>query len=728
MEELEQQQIIALEHGVCADPFGYLGVQYNNPTILLRVWKPAADSVSLLVNEQIIELEKIAADLFVLYKSALTFELDLTKQAYKLAIRWGDVYQEIVDPYMFHDIYPDTSTLNEPLTQHYEMGAQLRTYSYNNTLVNGVRFLVFAPHAKSVAVVGDFNYWDGRCHPLQKMDNGLWGLFIPDLGEGVLYKYEIHASDGSSLPHKADPWGYAAEQYPSFASKVVAQNSYKWQDNNWQQRFYSEKHTQPISIYELHVGSWQRNSDGSFLNYRQLAQKLIPYIKKMGFTHIELMPISEYPYYGSWGYQPVGLFAPTSRFGSVDDFKYFIDQCHQQNIGVLLDWVPAHFPADSHGLAKFDGTDLYTDPDPRRGWHQDWNSYIYDYNKEHVRRFLVANALFWLDIFHIDGIRVDAVASMLYLDYSRKDGQWLANEFGGNHNLGAIDLIRWLNLEIYKHFPNAMTIAEESTAFNGVSRPVDMGGLGFGFKWNMGWMHDSLNYFSKDPVYRKWEHNTLTFPLIYAFSENYVLSLSHDEVVYGKGSIASKMPGDEWQQMANLRAYYGYMFAMPGKKLNFMGFEFGQISEWDHEKALDWQVLDYPKHQGVQSLITDLNHFYISEPALYQLDSSSCGFAWRVCDDNSSSVLVWERIATNGERILCISNLTPTPRYNYKIGVPYSGSYQLGIDTDSAKYWGSGFNKKTTIEVQPISSHGLAHSISLDLPPLSTMYWIFIPT
>lgn len=711
-----------LEAATYDDPFAFLGPQYGSTEYALKVWMPGAHAVALKVKDHLFPMEQHQAG-YLLKSEALPAEFDLTKTQYELQINWGDQTQTFVDPYQFHNIYPNQAALNDPISQFREMGAQLIEVEQHGQTISGTRFTVYAPHATSVAVIGDFNAWDGRRSPMQCMDDGLWGIFIPNLAAGERYKFEIHGPDGALLPHKADPWGYQAEQYPSFSSVVVDQNSYQWNDKKWQDRENKPKHTAPLSFYELHTGSWRRDENGEFLTYRQLADQLVPYLVDMNYTHVELLPVSEYPFYGSWGYQPVGLFAPTSRFGDVDDFKYFVDQCHQAGIGIILDWVPAHFPADSHGLANFDGTPLFNDPDPRRGWHQDWSSFIYDYEREHVRRFLVSNALFWLEHYHIDGLRVDAVASMLYLDYSREDGEWIPNMYGGNVNLAAKDMLEWMNIEVYKHFPKAMTIAEESTAYPGVSKPIDLGGLGFGFKWNMGWMHDSLEYFSKDPVYRKWEHNTITFPMIYAFSENYVLSLSHDEVVYGKGSIINKMPGDEWQQAANARAYYGYMYAMPGKKLNFMGNEFAQSTEWGHNWSLDWYLLQYPKHKGMQNLMRELNKLYCNELALHELDTDPAGFEWRIGDDSESSILVWERLSEDGERIMCVSNLTPAPREIYRIGVPKAGSYKLLLNSDDEEFWGSNYEVFESVKTTEEGDHGQDYSIELSLPPLSTMFY-----
>lgn len=715
------KEYMQLERAAFSDPFSYLGPQYQSQDIALRVWMPGAESVEALTEKgERFTLNREAESGFV-----LEGDTDFTTALYQLIVRWPHGEQTLYDPYQFHNLLPSGDALNDPSQMHSEMGAQLITLNRGNNPVSGVRFLIFAPNASAVSVVGHFNAWDGRRHPLQKLDNGLWGLFVPGLDDGELYKFELKDAAGNGLPHKADPWGYHSEQYPSFASKVYNQEKYRWNDEKWQGRPVTAKHQEALSFYELHAGSWRTKENGDFLNYRELADELIPYLSEMGYTHVELMPISEHPFYGSWGYQPIGLFAPTSRYGSPDDFKYFVDQCHQAGIGVVLDWVPAHFPSDDHGLANFDGTALFNDPDPRRGWHQDWQSYIYDYGRDHVRRFLVSNALFWFEHYHIDGLRVDAVASMLYLDYSREHDQWIPNHEGGNVNFDAVSLLRWMNEEVYRRYPNAMTIAEESTAFPGVSKPTDMGGLGFGFKWNMGWMHDSLSYIKEEPVHRKYHHNTITFPLVYAFSENYVLSLSHDEVVYGKGSLLNKMPGDEWQQTANLRAYMGYMYGQPGKKLNFMGAEIAQSAEWAHEGQLEWHWLQYPRHSGMQKLVKDLNKLYTSAPALYEQDCSPEGFEWRVQDDADDSILAHERFALNGDKVLVVSNFTPVPRQGYTLGVPQEGEYKLLLNTDDGKYWGSQAPVTQAVKSTDKPSHGLAHSIKLDLPPLSTVFLSF---
>ncbi|EGU39862.1 1,4-alpha-glucan branching protein GlgB [Vibrio scophthalmi] len=711
-----------LSQASMADPFAFLGPYLPLSEGSLRVWMPGANNVALLIDgEPRVDLIREDDSGFVLTQSR-----DLRFTHYQLAVDWNGAEQIIDDPYQYHGIYAEYDDLHTPKAMYHHMGAQFVTLERDGKAISGTRFLVYAPHASACSVVADFNHWDGRRTPLQRLDYGIWGIFIPNLPEGTRYKFEMKGPQGEGLPHKADPWGFFAEQHPSFSSVTYDHSRYQWQDSQWQQRPVTEKRKQALSFYELHPGSWRRDENNQFLNYRQLAEQLVPYLVDMGYTHVELMPVSEHPFYGSWGYQPVGLFAPTSRFGSPDDFKFFVDACHQAGLGVILDWVPAHFPSDDHGLANFDGTPLYHDPDPRRGWHQDWNSFIYDMGRENVRRFLVSNALYWFEQFHIDGIRVDAVASMLYLDYSRSHDQWLPNIDGGNENYDAIATLKWMNEEVYKHFPNAMTIAEESTAFPGVSAPTFMGGLGFGFKWNMGWMHDSLSYIQQDPVHRKYHHNTITFPLIYAHSENYVLSLSHDEVVYGKGSIHNKMPGDEWQQTANLRAYMGYMYGQPGKKLNFMGAEFGQTGEWNHDDQLQWFLLQFERHQGVQNLTRDLNLLYRQQPALFELDCEPKGFEWRLQDAEDASILAHERISEQGERVLVVTNFTPVPHDEFRLGVPLAGDYQLLLNTDAKEYDGSGYTVHTTIKTEAIESEGQVQSLLISLPPLSTLFYKLI--
>lgn len=711
----------------CGQPFEHLGLIQNpqGSGLLLRAWLPGALSVT--VSE--LGKDKVLATLTCVDKLGL-FEAQFPRHkklfSYSLQVQYPDTTTTLIDPYQFRDAaYTGLAEMKlEAANLYRTLGAQLITLEVEGVQVSGVRFAVYAPSATAVSLIGDFNFWDGRRHPMQRSLCGHWVLFVPGLQAGERYKYELKDPMGNRLPHKADPVGFYSEQYPSFASVVYDQGQFQWHDADWQASQLNDKLEQPLTIYELHFGSWKRHDDGSSLSYREMADELIPYVQEMGYTHIELMPISEHPFSGSWGYQPVGMFAPTSRFGSADDFKYFVDQCHQAGIGVILDWVPAHFPSDSHGLARFDGTPLYEYEDPRRGWHPDWNSYIYDFGRDHVRQFLVASALYWLEHFHVDGLRVDAVASMLYWDYSRKAGEWVPNIHGGNHNYEAISLLRWFNEEVYKHYPHAMTIAEESTAFAGVSRPTFTGGLGFGFKWNMGWMHDSLEYMKKDPIYRRYHHNEMTFSMVYHYDENFILSLSHDEVVHGKHSLLYKMPGDEWQQAANLRAYMGYMYAHPGKKLNFMGTEFGQTNEWNHDAQLSWWLLQFDKHKGQQNLIRDLNKLYRSEPALYETDYERGGFSWLDHNDSEQSTFVMLRSNKDASsKLLVVSHFTPTPVVGYRLGVPEVGTYQVVLNTDSQYYWGSDYDTGgLAFHSEAVAAHGQAQSIVINLPPLACVF------
>jgi 1,4-alpha-glucan branching enzyme len=717
-----------LNNARLAKPFETFGLQKNpegQSGYLLRTWLPGALSVDVMS----IDGKKKLGTMNRVEEEGL-FELNFPQAGsefnYLFNVTYQDSVVKVIDPYQFREqAYAGLSTMrNEAANLYRTMGAQLVEIEVDGVKIKGVRFAVYAPSASNVSVIGDFNFWDGRRHPMQRSLMGEWVLFVPGIGEGERYKYELKDPLGNRLPHKSDPVGFYAEQYPSFASVVYDQKRYQWNDAAWVESQKNDKLKQAMSIYELHFASWKRHENGDSLSYREMAAELIPYVKEMGYTHVELLPIMEHPFSGSWGYQPVGLFSPTSRFGSADDFKYFVDQCHQAGIGVILDWVPAHFPSDSHGLARFDGTPLYEYEDPRRGWHPDWNSYIYDFGRETVRQFLVASALVWLDYYHIDGLRVDAVASMLYWDYSRKAGEWVPNVDGGNHNYEAISLLRWFNEEVYKNYPQCMTIAEESTAFAGVSRPTYTGGLGFGFKWNMGWMHDTIEYMKKDPIYRKYHHSEMTFSMIYAYDENFILSISHDEVVHGKLSMLYKMPGDEWQQAANLRAYMGYMYAHPGKKLNFMGTEFAQSAEWNHDSQLQWWLLQFDKHQGQKKLIQDLNNLYRSEPALYVADYDKIGFMWLDHSDYQNSIFAMMRRDANGENsIIAVSNFTPTTHEGYRLGVPTKGKYKVVLNTDSKCYWGSNYDVGGEVfEASDISWHGQYHSIVLNLPPLATIF------
>lgn len=588
--------------------------------------------------------------------------------------------------------------------------------------MTGVLFRVYAPDARSVSIVGNFNNWDGRLHPLASADDGIWRLFIPGLTPGDLYKYEIHDKDGNKLPLKADPFATYSEQWPGLSSIVHDDKRYKWKDGQWlSQR--SELYNKPMSTYEVHAGSWRRKDGNVIMNYRELAKELVPYVKNMGFTHIELMPVSEHPLYESWGYQPIGMFSVTSRYGSPDDFKFFVDRCHKADIGVILDWVPAHFPNDEHGLVKFDGSSVYEHPDSRRGWHPDWKTCIYDFGKPWVQDFLISSALYWLEEYHIDGLRVDAVASMLYLDYSREEGEWEPNRNGGNENLEAIHFLKRFNKTVYERFPSVMTIAEESTSYPGVSRPLYDDGLGFGYKWNMGWMHDSLEYMKQEPVYRQYHHDQITFSTVYAWSENFVLSLSHDEVVYGKGTLLTRMPGDDWQKFANLRTYLSFMWTHPGKKLVFMGCEFGSWKEWNHHQSLDWHLVEDKNspHTGVQNLVRSLNKLYQAEPSLHERDVCSKGFEWLVHDDNQQSVLAYVRYCNDEHPIVIVNNLTPVVRADYCVGVPASGNYKLLLNSDDQNFGGSGVSAGTKFVTEAIEQHGQDQRLTLTLPPLATV-------
>jgi 1,4-alpha-glucan branching enzyme len=590
----------------------------------------------------------------------------------------------------------------------------------------GVVFAVWAPNARQVAVVGDFNHWDGSRHPLHASDTGIWTLFIPTLSEFTVYKFRITTRSGD-IVDKADPYGFAMEERPRTGSVVADLNRYQWQDQDWiAGRQERQALNGPIAIYEVHLGSWRKVADEQwglrYLSYRELATTLIPYVVELGYTHIELLPIAEHPFDGSWGYQVTGFYAPTSRFGTPEDFMYFIDQCHAAGLGVILDWVPAHFPKDGAGLNLFDGTQLYAHANPMQGEHQDWGTLIFNYSRNEVRSFLISNALFWIDKYHIDGLRVDAVASMLYLDYSREPGQWIPNEYGGRENLAAITFLQKVNEVVHGIFPGVLTIAEESTSWPMVSRPTYLGGLGFSLKWNMGWMHDTLGYMVKDPLFRRFHHNQMTFGMLYAFHENFVLPISHDEVVHGKGSLLGKMSGDEWQKFANLRAYLGFMWSYSGKKLLFMGCEFGQWQEWNHDTGLEWQALTTPRHQGLHRLVRDLNRVYRHVPALHQVDFDWNGFQWIDANDSDNSVFSFVRYAEDRRQcIVVVCNFTPLQRTDYRIGVPRGGMYHELINSDLDIYGGSGISNGPELHADPKPCHSFAHSLSLTLPPLATL-------
>ncbi|WP_033079322.1 1,4-alpha-glucan branching protein GlgB [Thalassotalea sp. ND16A] len=720
--------IRAISNANHSNPFGVLGMHANAEGYLqINVFQPQASAVALVDGQG-----KVIAKLEQLNDSGFFSKVTRRKKSfsYQLKITDGQGERIITDPYGCSPLLTDLDVylFNEGKhkTLHHTLGAHCVEHDNRK----GVSFIVWAPNASHVSVVGDFNHWDGRLHVLRKrLECGLWEIFIPEnasyspLTAGSNYKFEIKDSSGHLLPLKADPFGVQAQFRPETSSVVSGECNFDWQDQQWlSSRELRNSRNSAISIYELHLGSWQRDTNNNFLNYRDIADRLIPYTLDMGFTHIQLMPVSEYPFDGSWGYQPVGLFAPTARFGSSDDFKYFVQACHKADLGLLIDWVPGHFPVDQHGLAKFDGTCLYEHEDLRKGFHPDWNTLIYNFGRTEVANFLRASAMHWLDTYHVDGIRVDAVASMLYLDYSRNDGEWLPNEHGGNENLEAVAFLQEFNEELYRDYPGAFSVAEESTSWPGVSKPTIDGGLGFGYKWNMGWMNDSLKYFSRDPIHRQHHHNELSFGLVYAFDENFVLPLSHDEVVHGKGSILGRMPGDDWQRFANLRAYYSFMWTHPGKKLLFMGGEFGQQGEWNHEQALDWHLLENRYHKGVQQLVKDLNALYKTTQALYQKDCQAEGFEWVDHQNAEQSIYSYVRYGEAGTNpLLVVCNFTPNVHHKFRVGTPKAGFCAEVLNSDAAVYGGSNVGNLGGVDSEATPWQGFDQSIAISVPPLATL-------
>ena len=683
----------------------------------VRAFLPQAETAEALVDGQAWPMEKRHAEGF--------FCAQLAGEPQRYALRahlWDGSDVEIEDPYRFGQLISDTEIYLHGEGTLHEAYRTLGSHLAEADGVRGVRFAVWAPNAENVTVAGEFNDWDIRRHPMRRRNGGFWELFVPGLGEGTTYKYNVRSRFAGHQQLKADPYAFECETPPKSASVVWNIDRYQWNDAAWfERRAKTDWLKSPVSVYEVHAESWMRDPQGHPLTYREMAVKLVEYVTRMGYTHIELLPIMEHPFSGSWGYQVIGYFAPTSRFGTPDDFKYFVDCCHQAGIGVLVDWVPAHFPKDAHGLVFFDGTALYEHADPRKGEHLDWGTLIFNYGRNEVRAFLTSNALFWLKEYHIDGLRVDAVASMLYLDYSRQPGDWLPNQFGGNENLEAIDFLRRFNELAHKE-PGVFTAAEESTAFPGVSKPVYLNGLGFTMKWNMGWMHDMLEYFSKDPVHRKFHHNSITFSLLYAFTENFVLPISHDEVVHGKGSLINKMPGDEWRQFANVRAFLAYMWGHPGKKLLFMGQDIGQREEWNSGGQVRWELLEFDYHRKLQALVRELNRLYRSSPALYQVDFHYRGFEWVDFRDSANSVIAFLRRAEDPKDfILFCCNFTPVPRTGYEFGVPEEGFYEEILNTDSELFGGSNLGNGGLVSTRPVPMHGRKWSIAVTLPPLAVV-------
>ncbi len=698
------------------NPGTILGPLRRDGMTILRVFRPYAASVSLQIGGKEIQMERVHPAGIFEWRGTASLAQD-----YRLSAEEDGVKRIFHDPYAFPPSIGEEDLYLFNAGKLYQAYRTLGAIEWSVGAVKGVRFAVWAPNAERVSVVGPFNRWDGRIHPLHSHGaSGVWEVFIPGLAVAELYKYEIRNSHSGQIQIKSDPYGHAFELRPSTATRVVPAQPYAWRDQAWlKQRAQWDWLHAPLNIYELHVGSWRRHYDGRAYSYRDLVEHLIPYVVEMGYTHIELLPISEHPLDESWGYQTTGYFAPSSRFGSADDLRFFVDACHQANIGVLLDWVPAHFPTDSFALAHFDGTALYEHEDPRLGFHQDWGTYIFNYGRNEVRSFLLSSADYWLREFHMDGLRVDAVASMLYLDYSRKAGEWLPNKYGGRENLDAIEFLRELNVLVHEQFPGAITLAEESTSWPGVSRPTYVGGLGFSMKWNMGWMNDTLRYFSRDSVYRRFHQNELTFAQLYAYSENFVLPFSHDEVVHGKCSLLEKMPGDPWQKFANLRLLITYQMTSPGKKLNFMGNEIGQGREWSDKGELDWGLLEYDLQRGVQQMTRDLNRLYRDIPALHELDFKQQGFQWIDCHDADQSVLSYLRSARDGSSVVVALNFTPVPRENYRIGVPHAGHYREVFNSDAVYYAGSNVNNGAGMTPEAKAWMNQPYAICITLPPLS---------
>jgi 1,4-alpha-glucan branching enzyme len=720
--------LAAVADGLNRDPFGILGphASADGRGTIIRAFQPAARAVELRLADtgELRPMTAVGPD--GVFEAVLAEPRDRVPP-YRLRVTFSDHVIEVGDPYRFGRVLSDFDLHLFGEGTHRRLFEKLGAHRMVLEGTVGVHFAVWAPNAERVSVIGDFNGWDGRVHSMRLLvPSGVWEIFLPDLPEGEKYKFEVRTRAGALL-QKTDPLGVAFEVPPQSASIVRDISGYAWHDEPWmtERRKAEGWLTRPMSVYEVHLGSWARvpQEDHRFLTYRELADVLVTYAKDNGFTHLELLPVMEHPFSGSWGYQVLGFFAPTSRFGPPEDFKYFVDRCHQAGLGVILDWVPGHFPKDAHGLARFDGTALYEHADPRQGEHREWGTLIFNYGRNEVRSFLLSSALFWLEEYHVDGLRVDAVASMLYLDYSRNEGEWIPNRYGGRENLDAIAFLQELNRLSHGQCPGTITAAEESTAYSGVSRPVHLGGLGFTYKWNMGWMHDMLEYIQHEPIHRRWHHNLVTFSMLYAFTENFILPFSHDEVVYGKRAMLDKMPGDVWQKRATLRTLYGYMFGHPGKKLLFMGSEFGQWREWNCEASLDWHLLDDPAHDAIRRYVQALNWHYSAEPALHQVDFAPEGFRWIDCNDNENSVVSMVRYARDPRDFLVlVFNFTPVPRADYRVGVPEPGWYAEILNSDAAVYGGGNVGNGGGATTEPVAAHGFDQSLRLMVPPLGCLY------
>jgi 1,4-alpha-glucan branching enzyme len=707
------------------DPFSVLGPHLDEHTLVIRTYQPSAERVEVVRPGGVTAARPMVRQHAGVFEATFPGEKEIFD--YRLRVVYpGGFAAEIDDPYRYGRVITEYDVYLFSQGKHTRIYDKLGAHLMRIGEADGVHFAVWAPNGERVSVVGDFNAWDGRLHPMRRLGpTGVWEIFIPGVSEGARYKFEIRSSLNGELLLKTDPFGFGFE-LPPLTAAVVTRLDYAWKDAAWliDRAGANAWLDKPMATYEVHLGSWMRvpEEKDRYLTYAELAAALIPYVKEMGYTHIELLPVMEHPFSGSWGYQITGFYAPTSRFGTPRDFKAFVDACHQAGIGVILDWVPGHFPKDAHGLARFDGTALFEHANPMQGEQRDWGTLIFNYGRNEVRNFLLANALFWLEEYHVDGMRVDAVASMLYLDFSKREGDWVPNKFGGRENIEAIDFLRELNALTHGEHPGSIMVAEESTSFPGVTRPAHLGGLGFTYKWNMGWMNDTLAYIKQDPIYRRYHHRLLTFSLMYAFSENYILPFSHDEVVHMKGSMIGKVPGDDWQKAATLRAIYGYMYSHPGKKLMFMGCEFGQGREWNYDSSVDWHLLEKPLHAGVKRFVSDLNHVYTGEPALHEVDTRGPGFSWIDCNDSDNSVVSMLRFAADtADFVICVFNFTPLPRHGYVFGVPRAGTYAELLNSDAAAYGGGNVGNLGLVVSEPIASHGYPDSVRITLPPLSCL-------